>query len=92
MIRTFRHRGLKQLFLNDDSSLLDHRIVGPITLILDALDAIDTVQEMNYQGNYLHELKGARKGTWSVRVSGNWRITFRFEGGDAWDVNLEDYP
>ena len=46
---------------------------------------------MNLPGWKLHQLKGARKGTWAVSVSGNWRITFRFEGGDAYDVELEDY-
>ena len=42
-------------------------------------------------GLYLHQLKGKDHGVWSVRVSGNWRITFRFEGPDAIDVNYEDY-
>lgn len=46
---------------------------------------------MNLPGLYLHEFKGKRKGTWAVRVSGNWRITFRFEGEDAVDVDYEDY-
>lgn len=46
---------------------------------------------MNLPGWKLHQLKGLRKGTWVVSVSGNWRITFRFEGGDAYDVDLEDY-
>jgi len=46
---------------------------------------------MNLPGLHLHQLKGERKGTWSVRVSGNWRITFEFEGSHAVDVNLEDY-
>ena len=39
----------------------------------------------------LHPLTGNRRGTWSVQVSGNWRLTFRFEDGEAVDVNLEDY-
>ncbi|NEO56209.1 MAG: killer protein [Okeania sp. SIO3B5] len=46
---------------------------------------------MNLPGLALHELAGQRKGTWSVKVSGNWRITFKFNGVDAFDVNLEDY-
>jgi len=46
---------------------------------------------MNLPGWKLHQLKGGRKGTWAVNVSGNWRITYRFEGGDAYDVELEDY-
>ena len=46
---------------------------------------------MDLPGLYLHELKGASRGVWSVRVSGNWRVTFKFEGPDAVDVNYEDY-
>lgn len=46
---------------------------------------------MNLRGLYLHELKGKRRGAWAVRVSGNWRIIFRFEGEDAIDVDYEDY-
>ena len=50
-----------------------------------------SLQDMNLPGLDLHELKGRRRGTWAVRVSGNWRITFRFEGEDAVDVDYEDY-
>lgn len=46
---------------------------------------------MNIPGYKLHKLSGDMKGFWSVTVSGNWRITFRFENGDALDVNLKDY-
>jgi proteic killer suppression protein len=46
---------------------------------------------MNLPGLYLHELKGQRRSTWAVRVSGNWRITFRFDGEDAVDVDYGDY-
>lgn len=46
---------------------------------------------MNLPGLYLHELVGRRRGTWSVRVSGNWRLTFRFDGIDAVDIDYEDY-
>ncbi|MCB0173944.1 MAG: type II toxin-antitoxin system RelE/ParE family toxin [Anaerolineae bacterium] len=44
-----------------------------------------------YPASHLHELKGDRQGTWSVRVSGNWRVTFKFEDIDAITVNYEDY-
>ena len=49
------------------------------------------VLRMGLPGYNLHPLKGDRRGTWAVRVSGNWRVTFRFEGPDAADVNYEDY-
>lgn len=66
---------------------LENRILK----ILDYLDAAETVHDMNVAGLRLHELKGVRRGTWSVAVSGNWRITFLFREGDAFDVDLEDY-
>lgn len=47
--------------------------------------------DMNLPGYHFHELKGKRRGAFAVRVTGNWRITFRFVGEDAFDVNLEDY-
>ena len=46
---------------------------------------------MDLPGLQLHQLTGNRRGVWAVRVSGNWRLTFRFEDGEAVDVNLEDY-
>jgi proteic killer suppression protein len=49
------------------------------------------VRDLNLPGYRLHQLKGNRTGTWSVTVSGNWRVTFTFEGEDAYDVDLEDY-
>lgn len=62
-----------------------------IRLILGRLHASTNPQDINLPGLSLHELKGNRKGTWSVRVSGNWRITFEFNGNDAINVNYEDY-
>lgn len=58
---------------------------------LDALDVAAEVQELEVPGWFLHPLKGNRKNYWSLRVSGNWRLTFIFENGDAEIVNLEDY-
>ncbi len=49
------------------------------------------VKDMNLPGLRLHELTGNRRGTWPVTVNGNWRVTFRFEDGDADVVNYEDY-
>ncbi|MCC5629098.1 type II toxin-antitoxin system RelE/ParE family toxin [Nostoc sphaeroides CHAB 2801] len=55
------------------------------------IDSALIVEDIRLPGYDLHELKGDRKGTWSIKVSANWRITFKFEDGDAYDVNLEDY-
>ena len=59
--------------------------------LLDALDVAAEVQEIDVPSWFLHPLKGDRKNYWSLRVSGNWRLTFIFENGDAEIVNLEDY-
>lgn len=58
---------------------------------LDALQAATAPRDLKLPGFDLHELKGARKGVWSLRVSGNYRITFAFREGHAWAVDLEDY-
>lgn len=62
-----------------------------INRLLDHLDCITMVEDMNLPGYGFHKLIGERKDTYSVKVSGNWRITFRFDGVNAYDVNLEDY-
>ena len=59
--------------------------------ILALLNTTDSVEDMNLPGLKLHELKGKRKGTWSITVSGNWRITFTITEHDVLDVNYEDY-
>ncbi len=94
MIRKFRHKGLKRFFA--DPRYSDKRGINPDTesrliVILDALDVIEKAEEMNIAGLYFHKLKGARKGEFSVRVTGNWRITWKMDGEDVTDVNLEDY-
>jgi len=69
--------------------MIEH--VKRLRQILALLETAGTVDDMKLPGLNLHELKGARKGTWSVKVSGNWRVTFRIRSGDAVDVNYEDY-
>jgi proteic killer suppression protein len=91
VIRGFRHRGLERFFLRDTRAGIQADQAKRIRLILGRLHAARSAQDMNLPGLYLHELKGKRRGTWAVRVSGNWRITFRFEGEDAVDVDYEDY-
>jgi proteic killer suppression protein len=59
--------------------------------ILDLLNAAVRPSDVAFPGSALHPLKGALKDHWSVRVSGNWRVTFRFDSGDAWDVDYLDY-
>jgi proteic killer suppression protein len=91
VIRNFRHKGLERYFAKSDRSGIDARQADRIRRILDRLDAAAAPADMDLPGYRFHSLKGDRKGAYAVSVSGNWRITFRFERGDAVDVNLEDY-
>lgn len=91
MIRTFRHKGLERFFTKGERRGIDARQAERIRRMLDRLDAAAMPQDMNLPGYGFHGLKGERRGTFAVAVSGNWRITFRFHEGDAIDVNLEDY-
>ncbi len=91
MIRSFKHRGLKRLYEQDDRSGIRPDLVDTVQEILTVLDDAVTPQELNLPGYRLHPLKGDRKGFLSVTVRANWRIVFRFEGADAFDVELIDY-
>jgi proteic killer suppression protein len=91
MIRKFRHRGLEKFFLKGTKAGIHTQHEKRIRLILARLSASMSPQDMNLPSLQLHKLKGKRKGTWSVSVSGNWRITFVFDGMDAVDVDYEDY-
>ena len=91
MIRTFKHRGLKRLYEKGDQSKVPSNQLELIEDILAFLDIAEKPQDLDKPGYNLHSLKGNFKGFWSVKVSGNWRIIFRFKDGDALDVNLIDY-
>jgi proteic killer suppression protein len=91
MIRTFSHKGLEQLFEIGKSRRISADLHRRLIRQLDVLNRAASPQDMDLPGYRLHELKGGRKGTWSVTVNGNWRLTFTFTGGNASDVDLEDY-
>jgi proteic killer suppression protein len=91
MIRSFKHRGLKRLYEQDDRSGIRGDLIATVEDILARLDKAETPQAMNLPGYHLHPLKGGLKGFWAVTVRANWRIVFRFEGTDAFDVELTDY-
>jgi len=91
MIKTIKHRGLRRLYEDDDSSGVLSQHVGKIRRILLALDQAGEIRALDLPGFRPHPLKGDLKGFWSITVSGNWRIIFRFEQGDAFDVDLVDY-
>jgi proteic killer suppression protein len=91
MILGFKHRGLKRLFERGDRSKLPPDMVDRIRVLLAAIDAAQAIEELDRPSFRLHALKGARKGEWAVTVRANWRLVFRFEDGDAVDVNFVDY-
>lgn len=91
VIRTFRHRGLKQLYERGDSSKIRADHANRIADVLAHLDQAHHPRDLDLPGYRLHPLKGDLKGTWSVSISGNWRICFRFQDNDAYDVDLIDY-
>jgi len=91
MIRRFRHRGLKRLFEDDDRRGLNAQHVEKIRRVLARLDGASEPGQMNLPGWRLHPLKGELARFWSVTISANWRIVFRFENGEATDVDYVDY-
>jgi proteic killer suppression protein len=91
MIQKFIHKGLKKLFESGNSAGINPQHVTRSRQILALLETAETLDDMDLPGLNLHELKGKRKGTWAVKVSGNWRVTFQLQKGDAFDVNYEDY-
>ena len=91
MIKSFKHKGLEQFFLYDDRRRINQNHVSRLSRILDRLDASLKPQDMNLPGFKLHGLLGKEKGTWSVWVSGNWRVTFQFDGSDAVAIDYSDY-
>jgi len=91
VIRGFRHKGLRRFFETGSKSGIQAQHVDRLRLILARLNAATSLRDMALPGLDLHPLKGDRKGTWAVSVSGNWRVTFRFIGKDADAVDYEDY-
>jgi proteic killer suppression protein len=91
VIKSFAHKGLEDLFYKGSTKGIQPRQADKLRRLLDRLDAAGVVQDMDYPGSALHQLKGDLKHHWSVKVSGNWRVTFRFENGDAYVVNYQDY-
>lgn len=91
MIKSFRHRGLEKFFIHGSKAGIQAQHAKRLKLTLGRLHASTSALDMNLPGLRLHELTGNRKGTWSVSISGNWRITFQFEGEGAILVDYEDY-
>jgi toxin HigB-1 len=91
VIRTFRSKALRQFAATGNSSKLPVQNADRVRRIILALDAAREAEQLDIPGLKFHGLRGRDKGRFSVWVSGNYRITFAFDGEDAIDVDLEDY-
>lgn len=91
MIREFRHKGLERFFHTGSLAGIRPAHAPKLRLVLARLDAARAPFDLQIPGLRLHQLSGGRSGTGSVRVSGNWRVTFSFSGTDAFGVDYEDY-
>ena len=91
MLRSFKHKGLKELFEKGYSKRVTQQLHARALRRLDALDQAELPQEMNIPGFDFHGLKGHKPKRYSVHVNGNFCITFSWDGKDAVDIDLEDY-
>jgi proteic killer suppression protein len=91
MVKNFRHAGIEKFFMTGSKAGIQPAHAGKLSLQLYALDVAKSPADLNTPGWRLHQLKGDLKGHWSIRVNGNWRLTFKFEGEDAILVDYQDY-
>ena len=91
MIVSWIHKGLKDFFETGSMAGIQAEHAKRLRVRLEILNAIRSLDEMNYPSFRLHALQGDRKGIWSITVTKNWRITFKFEDGNVYIVNYEDY-
>jgi len=91
MIQSFRNKKLRKLFVDGDGSGLPPSQLSRIENRLGTLDMSKVAEDMNIAGYGFHKLSGDLKGFYAVKITGNWRIIFRFEDGDALDVDHIDY-
>lgn len=91
MIKSWQHKGLKNFFEKGSLSGIQASHARRLEERLQVIHRAKTVQEINLPPYRLHSLKGERADIWSISVSGNWRITFRFVDGNAYILNYEDY-
>jgi proteic killer suppression protein len=90
-IKSFRHKGLRRFFETGSTAGIHAKHAARLRLILGRLDVATEPRDMGLPGLDLHPLRGDRAATWAVKVSGSWRVTFRFTGTDAEVVDYEDY-
>lgn len=91
MIKSFKHKGLRKFFETGSASGIQPEHRQKLRMRLIALDTAICIEDMNTPGWRLHSLKGDRKGLWAIDLNKNWRIVFKFEDGNAYIVDYEDY-
>ena len=91
MIQSFRHKGLRQFYNSGRKAGIQAQHEKRLKLILARLDAAREPRDMSLPGLRLHQMAGTMDGFWAVDVSGNWRVIFRFDGPDVYDVDYLDY-
>lgn len=91
MIESFRHKGLRQLFEDDNARGVNSDHVTKLRVILTVMNTAKEIGDLDVATFRLHALTGNLRGLWSITIRANWRIVFRFEDGGVWDVDLVDY-
>lgn len=91
MIKSFRHKGLKRFYSTGNTSGIQADHAKKLRMQLVALNTATSVEDMDIPGFRLHALKGKNNRRWSIRVNGNWRMTFEFQDGNAYVLDYEDY-
>jgi proteic killer suppression protein len=91
MIQTFKSKALERLFKEGNAKGIPKEFEKRTRARLEVIDTAIIIDDIKIPGYDLHELKGDRQGTWPRKVSGNWRITFKFQDNNAYDIDLEDY-
>ncbi len=91
MIKSFAHKGLREFYESGSKKGIQPEHAPKLGRMLDRLDASISPQDMNLPGYRLHPLKGDKQDIWAVTVNGNWRLTFYFEGQDAYLLDYQDY-
>lgn len=91
MIHTITHKGLRAFYQSGSKRGIQSKHAARLQLLLAILSAAQRIEDVNIPGGHLHQLSGDRAGFWSLRVSGNWRLIFRFLPNGVYDVNYLDY-
>ncbi len=91
MIQSFKHKGLEKFYEKGSTKGIQPNHARKLRMQLAALDTAQSIEDMDIPGYRLHQLKGERKGYWSITVNANWRLTFEFVDGNVHILNYEDY-